>query len=174
MRDAFSKRPVRLITIGLVLMLVFALGSTVGAQSTSGKMFYACEGPFGVIALTSSVPRSCPKGFTSTSWSQVGPEGPAGPAGPPGPPGPAGPPGIMSVYTVNSSSVAVQPGTNNVASAACEPGDLLLGGGFSVSVGLIIYSSDESFGSWVARASNPSATQTHTMSAYARCGSPSQ
>jgi len=164
MRDAFSKRPVRLITIGVALMLVFALGSTVGAQSTSGKMFYACEGPFGIIVLTSSVPRSCPKGTTLTSWSQVGPMGPEGPAGPPA---------IMNVYH-RSNNIVVAPMSIDSVRVTCDDGDMLTGGGFVLATlsGMRIIESRPLAGGWEVIGGNDLDAPA-TLMAFAMCASSS-
>jgi hypothetical protein len=68
-----------------------------------------------------------------------GPPGPPGPPGAPGAPGPPGPPGssgILGFYTVSAVAVAV--GTGDVetiaATALCNAGDPVVGGGFTHDV----------------------------------------
>ena len=70
-------------------------------------------------------------GFVSVADAEgevaVGPSGPAGPQGPKGPQGPAGP---VSVYAVKQTA-DVPKDEITAIKASCNPGDILLSGGYS-------------------------------------------
>jgi len=173
MARAISGRSFRLLAAGMLLMLAFGVGSVVGAQSSTGKTFYACEAPNGLIVLTSSVQRTCPKGTRATSWNQIGPLGPQGPVGETGvagPAGPAGPPGIVNTYS-RSNSVVIAPSDTSYAKATCDTGDLMTGGGYYMpNPGLRVLDNRPVGGSWEVYAIND-ASGVRSVTAYVMCAS---
>lgn len=102
--------------------------------------------------------------------------GAAGPPGPPGPPGPAG--GPLSFYT--RSAVATAAGLGAVetisATALCDPGDVVVGGGFTHDIGPGPHSMPQDVTSapngagtgWVALVERIM-DATSTITAWARC-----
>lgn len=71
--------------------------------------------------------------MTPSQISNSGKEGPQGPPGPQGPAGPAGPDKILSVRSVDSAPVTIQPGISGPGvSALCDNGEFATGGGFRV------------------------------------------
>jgi hypothetical protein len=165
MGRTLSNRPLRLLVAGMLLMLAFGIGSAVGAQSSTGKTFYACEAPNGLVVLTSTVQRPCPKGTKLITWNQTGPKGDMGS------------PGIVNVYIKQGVSYTVEPlNTRAVASVDCDAGEWLIGGGYIASSFLNVMGSypDESSNSWVVGAANPSSALVGGMSAYAVCAIPSK
>ena len=66
----------------------------------------------------------------------TGAQGPQGSAGPAGPQGPAGPANIASkIYTVNLDGLSLSPSQTRAFFAACNPGDTVLSGGYSLDSG---------------------------------------
>lgn len=114
----------------------------------------------------------------------LGSGGPAGPPGPPGPPGadgapgPPGPGGASTFYT--RSAVATAAGTGDVetisATAMCDAGDVVVGGGFTHDVGPGPHSTPQDITSapngagtgWVALVQRIM-DATSTITAWARC-----
>ncbi len=97
-------------------------------------------GPQGPKGDTGDVGPMGPQGLqgeTGAPGAQgpAGPQGPQGATGPQGLPGPAGPmgpqgpAGSVSVY-LRYANYSVNPTQNGSGSAACDPGDKVIGGGF--------------------------------------------
>jgi hypothetical protein len=111
------------------------------------------------------------------------PSGPRGPAGPQGAPGPASAATNAVVRFVEEAVPANTPDTGTFASASCNAGERLIGGGAAVigaafndvSFSRSGYGFDITQGSppteWIAGVVNPSA-DTGTLRAWATCVSP--
>ncbi len=108
-----------------------------------------------------------------------GPQGDRGLPGPKGDQGPRGDPGVMTVRERPAASDVPANGTNT-AIALCNPGEILLGGGFSVSGGpdpgdaQVFRSerSDADANRWVVQANNLDPVKPFVLIAVAECGQP--
>jgi hypothetical protein len=102
------------------------------------------QGPAGPQGSTGPRGATGPQGATGPHGATglpgaTGPQGPIGPAGATGPQGPPGPQGEPAPVELANGSIYAATGGNAAdspqATAACNPGDRLLGGGYNVGFG---------------------------------------
>lgn len=114
-----------------------------------------------------------------------GAQGPQGPGGPQGPEGPPGPPGTIEDGAVTASKLGLirfrssqervlQPGEGAEALASCDPGEVVLSGGFAKTFAmggnpLEIIVSEPVGNSWLVTARNPSSSDSFSFLARAWC-----
>ena len=138
-----------------------------GPQGPTGS-----TGPVGPTGAAPSGPTGAPGGS--------GPTGLRGPRGPSGPEGSAGPSGFLPV---EGGVLSVGPGQEGTATAACPPGEVVVGGGFELldsglgaqapsrapRPALERLASYPSGRSWVVRLANPDPLSAHRFRVDADC-----
>jgi hypothetical protein len=122
----FRLSPALLVAIAA---LVVALGGAAYAAIPDSGVIHGCYDSGGSLkVIDTSTVQTCPKGYTSLTWNQTGPQGGtgvSGPAGPKGdtgatgPQGPAGPQGPQGPQGVQGS-----PGAAGSINGAAAGGDL--------------------------------------------------
>ncbi|MGH8925602.1 MAG: hypothetical protein ACRDWA_13345 [Acidimicrobiia bacterium] len=95
----------------------FALSGAAGSSGSAGP-----QGPIGPVG---------PEGPSGPAGLQGDP-GPEGPEGPMGPEGPTGPAASSNYYVASATSEAPRNSTSSPLAAACDAGDVAVGGGFDV------------------------------------------
>ena len=88
------------------------------------------RGPAGPQGPQGPAGQRGPRGAEGPAGPQ-GPQGPAGPQGARGPSGAQGEPGVIGGYVRSSIVLNIPAGSDGSVFAACDPGDLATGGGFS-------------------------------------------
>lgn len=140
-----SARRVRLGTRGAVVavsafaMLALAAGIAYATIPDSGNVYTACIlNKVGTIRLVdpslgnSSLMGHCTQLETQITWNQHGQKGDPGPAGLQGPPGPPGASAQLDPY-IRTNILDTNSEDPTGFSATCDPGDVLLNGGYRIS-----------------------------------------
>jgi hypothetical protein len=141
-----------------IVALTVALGGAAYAAIPDNGVIHGCYDSGGSLkVIDTSTVQTCPKGYTSLTWNQTGPQGntgvsgPAGPKGdtgaigPQGPAGPQGPQGLQGVqgspgaagvsgYNVQTTEVTIQAGSVGGETVQCPPGQVALGGGWGAGL----------------------------------------
>ncbi len=141
-----SGRRTTFLTLGAGLILVVAVTAAI-AQST--QVIKACYDPKSGALRIDTTEKPCDSNKEkSLSWNQQGPARPAGPAGPEGPAGSDGSSDAdtldgqdstaflpSKIYTVRDTEVKENAGVGTMLAVDlyCDPGDLVLSGGFITS-----------------------------------------
>lgn len=134
--------------IGLaVLLATVTIPSVVFAHGGDSAQIHACVSKTDRVVKLSDADGVCPKGSTTLDWNLQGRQGLQGPAGvdgvdgadgapgPQGLQGPQGLPGLPGVTIQRTYNVEVSSDLDPIsasASASCESGDWLLGGGYAL------------------------------------------
>jgi hypothetical protein len=147
---------------GVCLVIGLVLGGIAyAAIPDSDGVIHGCYGNSNGQLRVIDEGHTCKNNETALDWNNQGAQGD------PGEPGT----GISNVYTRQSEATPLSAGAIDNASATCDPGDLLLGGGYSTNNSGDVFASDSrsALSSWFVVATNTSTSDNRFVVAVAQC-----
>lgn len=195
MRAVMTRWLVVVTAVALIAGLGLTLATKLSAHGGDGGVVHACvNSQSGQVQLVGA-DETCRSGWTAVHWNiqgppglpgpvgpigppgPIGPTGPVGPVGPQGAPGSPGPPGSPGVsnHTIVTSPVTLVALLPTEVVAQCAPGQRVLGGGYTVGSGLVIYkiwvteSRPQGTDAWRVMAFRDASSSTPFMTVYAVC-----